>query len=168
LNHEEHQTLIEAAKIIPIVFAPNMSVGVNLTFALAKTATSILKENFDIEIVEKHHRHKKDSPSGTAIRLAEVIAQTKGKELSQIWKHGREGEVGARTRDEIGMHAVRGGDFVGEHTVIYAGDGEVIEITHKASSRDIFAKGALRAAKWVSTVTPGLYSMQDVLGLSTS
>jgi 4-hydroxy-tetrahydrodipicolinate reductase len=142
-----------------------MSVGVNLLFALTRMATSVLQKDFDVEIIEKHHRRKKDSPSGTALRIAEVVAQEKKVRLEKEMRCGRQGEVGERTIDEIGVHAVRGGDFVGEHTVIFAGDGEVVEIAHQASSRDVFAKGALRAAKWVAQQRPGLYDMGDVLGL---
>jgi 4-hydroxy-tetrahydrodipicolinate reductase len=161
----EKSSLHKISKTIPMIIAPNMSVGVNLLFNLAQVVTSVLKKDFDIEILEKHHRRKKDSPSGTAARLLEIVAETKGAQVSKVAKHGRVGDVGERTKEEIGVHAIRGGDYVGEHTVIYAGDGEVIEITHKANSREIFAKGALVAAKWLSSAKPGLYDMSDVLGL---
>ncbi len=162
---EELKKIQNAAKATPILLAPNMSVGVNLLFSLAQQVTSILKDSTDIEIIEKHHRRKKDSPSGTAARLLEIIAAEMGLNPATAARHGRAGDVGERSAKEIGVHAIRGGDFVGEHTVIYAGDGEVVEITHKASSRDIFAKGALVAAKWIATKKPGMYDMLDVLGL---
>ncbi len=148
-----------------IVFASNMSVGVNLLFSLAGKIAKTLGEDYDIEIVEMHHNQKKDAPSGTAVTLAERICEAKGLSYKEDVVHGREGIVGARTKKEIGMHAVRGGDVVGDHTVIYATGGERVEITHKASSRDTFAKGALRAVRFLHGVQPGLYDMQDVLGL---
>ena len=156
----------EASKKIPIVFAPNFSVGVNTLFWLTRKATEILGPDFDLEVVEMHHRLKKDSPSGTARRLAEILAEVRNLQYDTDVRHGREGMVGERTSHEIGVHALRGGDIVGDHTVIYATVGERLELTHKASSRDTFAKGALRAAKWAHTQKPGLYDMQDVLGLS--
>lgn len=148
-----------------IVFAPNMSVGVNLLFDLSARAAKILGEGYDAEIIEIHHNKKKDAPSGTAMRLAEVIADVRGVSCSENTVHGRKGVVGERTKNEIGIHAVRGGDVVGEHTVIFAADGERIELTHKASSRDTFAKGALRAVRFLQNASPGLYNMQNVLGL---
>ncbi len=154
-----------AAKVIPIVFAPNYSVGVNTLFWLTRKTAEILGPDFDLEVVEMHHRLKKDSPSGTARRLAEILAEVRDLQYDKNVLHGREGMVGERTPHEIGMHAIRGGDVVGDHTVIYANVGERIELTHKASSRDTFAKGALRAAKWAKLQPPGLYDMQDVLGL---
>ncbi len=154
-----------AVKGIPVVFAPNFSVGVNTLFWLTRRAAEILGPDFDLEIVEMHHRMKKDSPSGTAKRLAEILAEVRQLSYNNDVRHGREGIVGARTAAEIGMHAVRGGDVVGDHTVIYAARGERVELTHKASSRETFARGAIRAAKWVSNQPPGLYDMQDVLGL---
>lgn len=154
-----------ASKVIPIVFAPNFSVGVNTLFWLTRKAAEILGPDFDLEVVEMHHRLKKDSPSGTARRLAEILAEVRGLQYEKDVLHGREGMVGERTPTEIGMHAIRGGDVVGDHTVIYANVGERVELTHKASSRDTFAKGALRAAKWASSQPAGLYDMQDVLGL---
>lgn len=150
-----------------IVQAPNMSVGVNLLFHLSKLVTEILGNDYDIEIVEMHHNQKKDAPSGTAVRLAEVIAKTRELSYEKDVKHGREGMVGARQKDEIGMHAVRGGDVVGDHTVIFATGGERVELTHKASSRDTFAKGALRAVRFLKEAAPGLYDMQDVLNLKS-
>lgn len=148
-----------------IVFASNFSVGVNLLFFLARKATEILGENYDIEIVEMHHNQKKDSPSGTAVRLAEVITEARNLSYEKDVVHGREGLVGPRKKNEIGMHAVRGGDVVGDHTVMFATEGERVELTHKASSRDTFAKGAVRAVSFLATAKPGLYDMQDVLNL---
>jgi 4-hydroxy-tetrahydrodipicolinate reductase len=150
---------------IPLVYAPNFSVGVNTLFWLTQKAAEILGPDFDLEVVEMHHRLKKDAPSGTARRLAEILASVRGLQYPGDVRHGREGIVGERTGAEIGMHAIRGGDVVGDHTVIFATQGERVELTHKASSRDTFAMGALRAARWVSGKPPGLYDMQDVLGL---
>ncbi len=147
-----------------IVFAPNMSVGVNLLFDIAGKVAKILGEDYDIEVVEMHHNQKKDSPSGTAARLGEVLLEARNM-TSENLAHGREGMVGVRPKKEIGMHALRGGDVVGEHTVIFATGGERVELTHKASSRDTFAKGAVRAVRFLATAKPGLYDMQDVLGL---
>jgi 4-hydroxy-tetrahydrodipicolinate reductase len=138
---------------------------VNTLFWLTRKATEILGPAFDLEVVEMHHRLKKDSPSGTARRLAEILAEARELSYAKDVRHGREGMVGERTKTEIGMHAVRGGDVVGDHTVIYANVGERLELTHKASSRDTFANGALRAAKWAAAKSPGLYDMQDVLEL---
>jgi 4-hydroxy-tetrahydrodipicolinate reductase len=154
-----------AAGQIPIAFAPNYSVGVNTLFWLARRATEILGPSFDLEVVEMHHRLKKDSPSGTAKRLAEILAEVRDLQYNEDVRHGRQGIVGERTDKEIGMHAVRGGDVVGDHTVIYAANGERVELTHKASSRETFARGALRASLWANGRSPGLYDMQDVLGL---
>ncbi len=148
-----------------IVLAPNMSVGVNLLFHLVGEAARILGDDFDLEVVEMHHNQKKDAPSGTAVRLAEILCAARGLDYANDLRHGREGMVGARTRAEIGMHALRGGSVVGDHTVIFASEGERLELTHKAASRDTFAAGALRAAKFLSAAEPGLYDMQDVLGL---
>lgn len=150
---------------IPVVFAPNYSVGVNTLFWLTAKATEILGSDFDLEVVEMHHRLKKDAPSGTAKRLAEILAEVRDLSYARDTRHGRFGIVGERTHSEIGVHAVRGGDVVGDHTVIYAAQGERVELTHKASSRDTFAKGSIRAAKWAAKQSPGLYDMQDVLGL---
>jgi 4-hydroxy-tetrahydrodipicolinate reductase len=156
-----------ASEHIPIVHAPNFSVGVNTLFWLTRRATEILGPAFDLEVVEMHHRHKKDAPSGTARRLAEILAEVRGLSYDTDMRHGRFGDVGGRTTGEIGVHALRGGDVVGDHTVIYANDGERVELTHKASSRQTFASGAIRAAKWVaaSGKTSGWYDMEDVLGL---
>ena len=152
-------------KTIPIVWASNFSTGVNTLFWLTRKAAEILGPEFDLEVVEMHHRLKKDAPSGTAKSLAEILADVRKLQLSQAARHGREGIVGERTKNEIGVHSVRGGDVVGDHTVIFANVGERVELTHKASSRDTFANGALRAALWVVKQKPGLYDMQDVLGL---
>lgn len=154
-----------AAKDIAIVFAPNMSVGVNLCLKLLDTAARVLGEEVDIEIIEAHHRHKVDAPSGTALRMGEVVAQALGRDLKDCAVYGREGVTGERPRANIGFSTVRGGDIVGDHTVLFAGLGERVEITHKASSRMTFAQGALRAALWLQDRKSGLYDMQDVLGL---
>lgn len=164
-SDEQVAAVKAAAGTIPIVFAPNFSVGVNTLFWLTRKAAEILGPDFDLEVVEMHHRHKKDSPSGTAKRLAEILADVRDLSYNDDVRHGREGIVGARTPVEIGMHAIRGGDVVGDHTVIYANVGERVELTHKASSRDTFARGSVRAAKWAATQSAGLYDMQDVLGL---
>lgn len=165
-NDAQIQAIHACAGRIPMVFAPNFSVGVNTLFWLTRTATEILGPDFDLEVVEMHHRLKKDAPSGTARRLAEILAEVRGLKYASDVRHGREGMVGERPSAEIGMHSLRGGDVVGDHTVIYANTGERLELTHKASSRDTFANGALRAAKWVVRKPPGLYDMQDVLGLN--
>ena len=148
-----------------IVQTTNFSVGVNLLFYLTRIAAQTLSDDFDIEIIEAHHNQKKDAPSGTAVSLAEVITKVKGWDYDKDVRHGRQGIVGARTKHEIGMHAVRGGDIVGDHTVMFAAQGERVELTHKASSRDTFAKGALRAVRYLTEARPGMYDMQDVLGL---
>jgi 4-hydroxy-tetrahydrodipicolinate reductase len=150
---------------VGIVFAPNMSVGVNLCFRLLELAARVMGEDADIEIVEAHHRHKVDAPSGTALRMGEVIAQTLGRDLAEVAVYGREGRTGERDRRTIGFETIRAGDVVGEHTVWFATVGERVEITHKASSRMTFAKGAVRAAQWLAARPAGLYDMQDVLGL---
>lgn len=153
-----------AAKKIPLVMAPNMSVGVNLVIELAATLAKRLGEDFDVEIVETHHRMKKDSPSGTAMRLAEELAKALGRESDDI-RTSRVGQIGERPRKEIGVQALRGGDVVGEHTVFFFGDGERVELTHRATSREQFGRGALRAAKWLIGKSPGVYDMTNVLGL---
>jgi 4-hydroxy-tetrahydrodipicolinate reductase len=150
---------------IPIVWSSNYSTGVNTLFWLTRKAAEILGPGFDLEIVEMHHRRKQDAPSGTAATLAEILADVRQVQLKEAARHGRQGLVGARTPGEIGIHALRGGDVVGDHTVIFAADGERVELTHKAASREILANGALRAAGWVAGRKPGLYTMQDVLGL---
>ena len=154
-----------AAQHIGIVFAPNMSVGVNLTFKLLEMAAKVLSHGYDIEIIEAHHRHKVDAPSGTALGMGEVIARTLGRDLSQCAVYGRQGVTGERDPSTIGFATVRGGDIVGDHTVLFAGTGERIEITHKASSRATFALGALRAARFLKENSAGMYDMQDVLGI---
>ena len=150
---------------IPVVYAPNMSVGVNLLFKVVGEVARVLGPAYDVEIVEVHHNQKKDSPSGTAVRLAERVAEALGLDYGKDTVHGREGLVGARPSGQIGMHAVRGGDVVGEHTVSFISRGERVELTHKAHSRDNFARGALVAARFAAEAAPGLYDMQDVLGL---
>lgn len=157
--------IAEAAKHIPIVFAANFSVGVNLSFKLLELASHVLGEDADIEIIEAHHRNKIDAPSGTALAMGEVIAKTLGRSLETDAIYGREGVTGVRDRKTIGFATVRGGDVVGDHTVLYACEGERLEITHKASSRECFARGALRAAVWLKDKPNGLFDMQDVLGL---
>ena len=164
-NAQQKAQLGAAAQEIGIVFAPNMSVGVNLVFKLLETASRVLSNGYDIEIIEAHHRHKVDAPSGTALGMGEVVARTLGRDLSQCAVYGREGVTGERDPSTIGFATVRGGDIVGDHTVLYAGIGERIEITHKASSRATFALGALRAARFLEANKAGLYDMQDVLAL---
>ena len=154
-----------AAGAIPIVYSGNYSTGVNTLLWLTRKAAEILGQGFDLEIIEMHHRMKKDAPSGTAATLAQILAGVRKADPGQVVLHGREGLVGARTDAEIGMHSLRGGDVVGDHTVFMAGAGERLELTHRASSRETFANGALRAAVWVVQQKPGLYDMQDVLGL---
>lgn len=166
LTPENKQELARlAANGAKIVCAPNMSVGVNLLFALCAKVASLLGEDYDIEVVEMHHNKKKDAPSGTAERLGEILTAARGLDPQRDIRHGRVGQVGARTKKEIGMHSLRGGDVVGDHTVIFAADGERLELTHKASSRETFARGAVRAVKFLAGAAPGLYDMQDVLGL---
>jgi 4-hydroxy-tetrahydrodipicolinate reductase len=148
-----------------IVMAPNMSVGVNLLFSLCAKVAPLLGDDYDIEVVEMHHNRKKDAPSGTAERLGQILAESTGRSYADDTVHGRVGQVGARTKQEIGMHALRGGDVVGDHTVIFATDGERVELTHKASSRETFAKGAIRAVRFLAAAKPGVYDMQAVLGL---
>ena len=165
LSPVQKQLLAEAGKDIPIVFAANFSVGVNLSLKLLDMAARVMGEDADIEIIEAHHRHKIDAPSGTALRMGEVIADALGRDLQKVAVYGREGHTGARERETIGFATVRGGDVVGDHTVLFATEGERLEITHKASSRMTFAKGAVRAALWLEGRDPGLYDMQDVLEL---
>ncbi|MFA6472528.1 MAG: 4-hydroxy-tetrahydrodipicolinate reductase [Candidatus Latescibacterota bacterium] len=165
LPREKYSELKRIVSPIPCVMAPNMSVGVNLLFKLVADAASVLGDDYDVEITEVHHRFKKDAPSGTANRLAEIIAETLKRNLDTDAVYGRHGVIGERTRREIGIHALRIGDVVGEHTVSFGTIGERIELSHKAQSRDPLARGALRAAKFVVNARPGLYDMQDVLGL---
>jgi len=165
LSEPQKQLLYEACQEIAVVFAPNMSVGVNLCFKLLQLAAQVMGDQVDIEIIEAHHRHKVDAPSGTALRMGEVIAQTLGRDLQQCAVYGRQGAIGARQQTTIGFETIRAGDIVGEHSVMFADLGERVEITHKASSRMTFAKGALRAAQWITQHEKGLFDMQDVLGL---
>ncbi len=164
-SDSEQSAIRSRQSVIPIVWSSNYSTGVNTLFWLTRKAAEILGPGFDREIVEMHHRTKKDSPSGTAKALAEILASVRKEQLERVARHGRVGIVGERTAAEIGIHSVRGGDVVGDHTVIFANVGERLELTHKASSRETFANGALRAAQWAVKQKPGLYDMQDVLGL---
>jgi 4-hydroxy-tetrahydrodipicolinate reductase len=166
LNPEERAAVDEAARVIPIVWAPNMSVGVNLLFALVEQAARALGLDYDVEITEAHHKFKRDAPSGTALRLGEKVAQGRNQNLRDVAVFGREGLGGERPRGEIGIHAIRAADIVGEHTVLFATEGERVELTHRATSRDALAKGALQASLWLAGKKPGLYDMQNVLGLS--
>ena len=164
-SSEDLSQITRFSAVIPIVISSNFSTGVNTLFWLTRKAAEILGPNFDLEIVEMHHRMKRDAPSGTAKTLVEILTQVRHQQMDDVLRHGRSGIVGERTSAEIGMHSIRGGDVVGDHTVIFAGAGERLELTHKASNRETFANGALRAAEWVAKQKPGLYSMQDVLGL---
>ncbi len=155
----------QAARDIGIVFAPNMSVGVNLTFKLLELAARSLGDDYDVEIIEAHHRHKIDAPSGTALRMGEIVAKSLNRDLDACAIYGRQGRTGAREQRTIGFSTVRAGEIVGDHTVLFGGTGESIEITHRAADRSTFASGALRAAGWLATRAPGLFDMQDVLGL---
>jgi 4-hydroxy-tetrahydrodipicolinate reductase len=161
----QREEIEDAAKAVPIVMAANFAVGVNALFKLAGDAARILGEAYDVEIIEAHHRQKVDAPSGTALQLGKAVASVLGRDLSKDAVHGRAGEPGARPAREIGFHAVRGGDIVGEHTVLFAGIGERLELTVRSQSRATYATGALRAARWLRGRKPGLYDMQDVLGL---
>jgi 4-hydroxy-tetrahydrodipicolinate reductase len=162
---EEKAKIVALKAQIPMVIATNYSTGVNTLFWLTRKAAEILGPAFDLEVIEMHHRLKKDAPSGTATTLLEILADVRKLQLEEALRHGRQGITGERTQNEIGIHAIRGGDVVGDHTVIFANNGERVELTHKASSRDTFANGALRAAQWVVQQKAGLYDMQDVLGL---
>ena len=163
LDDSQELKLQEASQDISIVYAPNMSVGVNLCLKLLQVAADALRDDYDIEIIEAHHRHKVDAPSGTALRMGEVVAERLGRKLTDCAVFGRQGHTGERDRKTIGFETIRAGDIVGEHTVMFSGEGERIEVTHRASSRMNFAKGALRAAAWVSGRGPGLFDMRDVL-----
>lgn len=165
LSDEQKEHLAVAGNDTAIMFAPNMSVGVNLCFSLLEKAAQVLGDDVDIEIYEAHHRHKIDAPSGTALRMGEVVAEALGRDLNEVAVYGREGQTGARDRKTIGFATVRAGDIVGDHTVTFASEGERVEITHKASSRMNFAGGAMRACKWLKERETGLYDMQDVLAL---
>ncbi|MCW8923256.1 MAG: 4-hydroxy-tetrahydrodipicolinate reductase [Gammaproteobacteria bacterium] len=164
-SDEQKQHISDAAKRISVVFAPNMSVGVNLCFKLLDIAARVLGDDVDIEVIEAHHRHKVDAPSGTALRMGEVVADALGRNLDECAVYGREGISGERDRKTIGFETIRAGDIVGDHTVMFAAEGERVEITHKASSRMTFANGAVRASIWLKDQGAGLYDMQDVLGL---
>jgi len=157
--------IAEAARVIPIVFAPNMAVGVNAVFRLLDVAARILSEGYDVEVIEAHHRFKADAPSGTALRMGEVVARALGRDLDQCAIYGREGTTGERKAETIGFSTIRGGDIVGDHTVLFAGIGERIEITHKSGGRMPYALGSLKAARFLAAQKPGLFDMQDVLGL---
>jgi len=165
LNDEQQETIKQAAGDIAIVFAPNMSVGVNLCFKLLEMAAQVVGDDADIEIIEAHHREKKDAPSGTSLRMGEVVAKTLGRNLRECAIYGREGHTGTRDKNTIGFETIRAGDIVGEHTVMFATAGERVEISHKATSRKTFAGGAVRAAQWVADKKTGLFDMQDVLNL---
>jgi 4-hydroxy-tetrahydrodipicolinate reductase len=164
-TQEDRGTIAEAARRIPIVMAANFAVGVNAAYKLAETAARILGDDYDVEIVEAHHRHKVDAPSGTALQLGQLVAKGLGRELEKNAVFGRKGELAERKPKQIGFHSIRGGDIVGEHTVIFAGVGERVEVTVRSQSRLTYAAGALRAAKFLKDKPPGLYSMADVLGL---
>src|SRR6266699_2576717 len=164
-SETEKAQITQLASQLPMVWSSNISTRVNALFWLTRKAAEILGPRFDLEVVEMHHRLKKDAPSGTAKTLAAILTQVRKQQLENVVRHGRAGIVGERTAQEIGVHSVRGGDIVGDHTVVFAGVGERLELTHKASSRETFANGALRAAQWVVKQPPGLYDMLDVLGL---
>ena len=165
LNPDERAVVDQNARVIPIVWAPNMSLGVNMLFSLVQQAARALGLDYDVEITEAHHRYKKDAPSGTALRLGESVAEGRAQNFRDVAVYGREGLGGERPRGQIGIHALRAADIIGDHTVLFATEGERVEISHRATSRDAFAKGALRAAQWIGGRAPGLYDMQDVLGL---
>lgn len=165
LSPDAVATIREASAKIPVVFAPNMSLAMNVMFKVVADVARALGSGYDLEIVEAHHRLKKDAPSGTALRLAQILAEATERRLEDVGVYARQGDVGPRTPGEIGIQTIRAGDIVGDHTVMFGGLGERLEITHRASSRDTFARGALRAAQWLFGKPPGLYDMQDVLGL---
>lgn len=162
----EREEIARLARRVPVLLSPNMSVGVNVAFRLLATMARALGDDYDVEITELHHRFKKDAPSGTALRMAEIIAEALGRDPGKVLVHGRQGLPGERPRPEIGVLSLRAGDVVGDHTVTFGTLGERLELTHRAHSRDTFARGALRAARWLAGRPPGLYSMQDVLGLA--
>jgi 4-hydroxy-tetrahydrodipicolinate reductase len=164
-NAAELDELKSLAKQVPCVLSPNMSVGVNLIFKVISEMARTLGDDYDIEVIEAHHRLKKDAPSGTALKIAEVLARSVNRDLNQVGVYARKGLIGERKKQEIGIQTIRAGDIVGDHTILFGGMGERIEVTHRASSRDTFARGALRAARWVVTQPPGLYDMMDVLNL---
>jgi len=164
-SKEERVAIEELARSVPVVLSPNFSVGVNALFWLTRKAAELLGDDFDLEITEMHHRLKKDAPSGTAKKLAEILCEVRQLDYAKNVRHGREGLIGERPAKEIGLHSIRGGDVVGDHNVSFAGAGERLELSHKAASRETFALGALRAASWIVGKPPRLYSMEDVLGL---
>jgi 4-hydroxy-tetrahydrodipicolinate reductase len=164
-SKDERAAIEELARSVPVVLSPNFSVGVNALFWLTRKAAQMLGDDFDLEITEIHHRLKKDAPSGTAKKLAEILCEARQLDYAKNVRHGREGLIGERPANEIGVHSIRGGDVVGDHTVTFAGAGERLELSHKAASRETFALGAVRAARWIVGKAPGLYSMEDVLGL---
>ncbi len=165
-NEQQEQALTEASKHIPIVYAGNYSTGVNLSLKLLAMAAKAFGDEADVEIIESHHKHKVDAPSGTAYMMAEAVAEARGQDLKEVAVYGREGQTGARKAGSIGIHAIRGGEIIGDHTVMFIADGEVIEITHRARARMTFAAGAVRATTWVIQQKAGQYNMQDVLGLN--
>jgi 4-hydroxy-tetrahydrodipicolinate reductase len=162
---QQTESIKKLAQDIPCVFSPNMSVGINLMFKIISQLAQILQDDYDIEIIESHHRLKKDAPSGTAVKMAQILANTLKRNLDQVAVHQRKGFIGKRRREEIGIQVIRAGDIVGEHTVLFAGPGERLEVTHRAHSRDTFARGAVKAALWIVKQQPGLYDMEDVLGI---
>ncbi|HEX2566692.1 MAG TPA: 4-hydroxy-tetrahydrodipicolinate reductase [Burkholderiales bacterium] len=164
----QKKSIADAARRIPIAMSPNFAIGVNVVFKLAEMAAAALGDAYDVEIIEAHHRHKVDAPSGTALKLGEIIASSLKRDLGKEAKHGRQGDTGERPTRQIGFHAIRGGDIVGEHTVIFAGMGERVEVAVRSQSRMTYAAGALRAALWLEKRAPGLYDMADVLGLKRS
>ncbi|MDN3514951.1 MAG: 4-hydroxy-tetrahydrodipicolinate reductase [Candidatus Brocadia sp.] len=167
LNPQQHERIQHFSKSIPCLISPNMSVGVNVMFNLVAQVSKMMGEEFDIEIIETHHRFKKDAPSGTALRLAEKICESTGRKMDKDIIYGRSGIIGERPMNQIGIHAVRSGDVVGDHTVVFGGLGERIEITHKAHTRDTFARGAVRVAKFIAQKSPGVYTMSDVLQIQS-
>jgi 4-hydroxy-tetrahydrodipicolinate reductase len=164
-SRQEQKRLEELAKGFPCVMSPNMSIGVNVMFEVAKRLAELLGDEFDIEIIEAHHRYKADSPSGTALRLGEVVAEALRRDFKEVGRFERHGRIGERKKEEIGIQTIRGGDIIGEHTVIFCGVGERMELTHRATNRDNFARGSIRALKWVVGRPPGIYTMKDVLGI---
>lgn len=164
-SNDEKTALLSLTSEFPCILAPNMSIGVNVMFEVAKRLASLLGDEYDVEIVEAHHKHKVDAPSGTALKLAEVIAHSLGRDLDEVGRYERYGKIGERPEAEIGIQTLRGGDVVGEHTAFFFGHGERIELTHRATNRDNFARGAIRAVKWIAGKSPGLYDMNDVLGI---
>jgi len=164
-TEQELEELKSLASRVPCVFSPNMSVGVNLIYKVISEMAKTLGDDYDIEVIEAHHRLKKDAPSGTALKIAEVLARAVNRDLNQVGVYARKGLIGERKKQEIGIQTIRAGDIVGDHTILFGGMGERIEVTHRASSRDTFARGALRGAQWVVDQQPGLYDMMDVLGL---